>query len=414
MSPAGPGRKEFVNIPVGLVKVASGSDDRAFRGPTVGSQPECTSTRTSRGRLHKRGRRSGGVAAALLPGGGIVEAGEVLMSPWVAAALQILLVFAALALVHVPLGNFMTRMYTSDRDNRVERAFYRVLRIDAKADQRWSTYLISVLAFSVVSILLLWALLSLNHVLPFAFDRPAMPAAQGFNTAVSFVTNTNWQSYSGESALGYTVQAIGLTVQNFLSAGVGMAVVVALIRGFTRTKTDRLGNFWVDLTRTAFRLLLPLSFLAALVLVGAGAIQNLNAPVDAITAAGGTQTIPGGLVASQEAIKELGTNGGGYYNANSAHPFENPNAFINLLEIFLLLVIPFSLPRTFGAMVGNAKQGYAILAAMVVLWTGALVSAIAVENAHPGIALQAAGAATEARRSGSAPRCPRCSRCRQR
>ena len=174
------------------------------------------------------------------------------MSPWVAAALQILLVFAALALVHVPLGNFMARMYTSDRDNRVERAFYRVLRIDAKADQRWSTYLISVLAFSVLSILLLWGLLSLNHVLPFAFDRPAMPAAQGFNTAVSFVTNTNWQSYSGESALGYTVQAIGLTVQNFLSAGVGMAVVVALIRGFTRTKTDRLGNFWVDLTRTSF------------------------------------------------------------------------------------------------------------------------------------------------------------------
>jgi len=317
------------------------------------------------------------------------------MSPWVAAALQILLVFAALALVHVPLGNFMARMYTSDRDNRVERAFYRVLRIDAKADQRWSTYLISVLAFSVVSILLLWALLSLNHVLPFAFDRPAMPAAQGFNTAVSFVTNTNWQSYSGESALGYTVQAIGLTVQNFLSAGVGMAVVVALIRGFTRTKTDRLGNFWVDLTRTAFRLLLPLSFLAALVLVGAGAIQNLNAPVDAITAAGGTQTIPGGLVASQEAIKELGTNGGGYYNANSAHPFENPNAFTNLLEIFLLLVIPFSLPRTFGRMVGNAKQGLVILGVMVFLYLGSLATVLIAENAHPGAGLQVAGAAME-------------------
>ena len=317
------------------------------------------------------------------------------MSPWVAAALQILLVFAALALVHVPLGNFMTRMYTSDRDNRVERAFYRVLRIDAKADQRWSTYLISVLAFSVVSILLLWGLLSLNHVLPFAFDRPAMPAAQGFNTAVSFVTNTNWQSYSGESALGYTVQAIGLTVQNFLSAGVGMAVVVALIRGFTRTKTDRLGNFWVDLTRTAFRLLLPLSFLAALVLVGAGAIQNLNAPVDAITAAGGTQTIPGGLVASQEAIKELGTNGGGYYNANSAHPFENPNAFTNLLEIFLLLVIPFSLPRTFGRMVGNAKQGLVILGVMAFLYLGSLAAVLIAENAHPGAGLQVAGAAME-------------------
>jgi K+-transporting ATPase ATPase A chain len=222
-----------------------------------------------------------------------------------------------------------------------------------------------------------------------------MPAAQGFNTAVSFVTNTNWQSYSGESALGYTVQAIGLTVQNFLSAAVGMAVVAALIRGLVRRQTDRLGNFWVDLTRLSLRLLLPLSLLAALVLMVSGVIQNLNPPTDIATIAGGTQTLPGGLVASQEAIKELGTNGGGYLNANSAHPFENPTAFTNLFEIFLLLAIPFSLPRTFGAMVGNAKQGYAILAAMVVLWTGALVSAIVVENAHPGIALQAAGAATE-------------------
>ena len=222
-----------------------------------------------------------------------------------------------------------------------------------------------------------------------------MPAAQGFNTAVSFVTNTNWQSYSGESALGYTVQAIGLTVQNFLSAAVGMAVVAALIRGLVRRQTDRLGNFWVDLTRISLRLLLPLSFLAALVLVVSGVIQNLNPPTDVATIAGGTQTLPGGLVASQEAIKELGTNGGGYFNANSAHPFENPTAFTNLFEIFLLLAIPFSLPRTFGTMVGNAKQGYAILAAMVVLWAGALVATIALENAHPGVALQAAGAATE-------------------
>ena len=246
-----------------------------------------------------------------------------------------------------------------------------------------------------MSIVLLWGLLSLQQVLPFGFGRPAMPAAQGFNTAVSFVTNTNWQSYSGESALGYTVQAIGLTVQNFLSAGVGMAVVAALIRGFTRRKTDRLGNFWVDLTRTSFRLLLPLSFVAALVLVGAGVIQNLHAPVEAITAAGGNQTLPGGLVASQEAIKELGTNGGGYYNANSAHPFENPNGVTNLFEIFLLLVIPFSLPRTFGRMVGSVKQGVAILSVMVVLYLGSLAAVLLAEHAHGGAALQAAGAAME-------------------
>ncbi len=317
------------------------------------------------------------------------------MSPALAAGLQIALVVAALALVHVPLGDYMARIFTSPRHNRVERGFYRTLRIEASADQRWTTYLLSVLAFSVVSILLLWGLLTIQSWLPFANGTPNMPAAQGFNTAVSFVTNTNWQSYSGESALGYTVQAIGLTVQNFLSAAVGMAVVAALIRGLVRRQTDRLGNFWVDLTRLSLRLLLPLSVLAAIVLMISGVIQNLNPPTDIATITGGTQTLPGGLVASQEAIKELGTNGGGYFNANSSHPFENPSAFTNLFEIFLLLAIPFSLPRTFGTMVGNAKQGYAILAAMVVLWTGALVSAIVVENAHPGIALQAAGAATE-------------------
>jgi K+-transporting ATPase ATPase A chain len=317
------------------------------------------------------------------------------MSPALAAGLQIFLVVAALALVHVPLGDYMARVFTPVRHNRVERGLYRTLRIDASADQRWTTYLVSVLAFSVVSVAVLWSLLSIQSWLPYPNGTPNMPAAQGFNTAVSFVTNTNWQSYSGESALGYTVQAIGLTVQNFLSAAVGMAVVAALIRGLMRRNTDRLGNFWVDLTRISLRLLLPLSVLAALVLVVSGVIQNLNAPTDIATITGGSQTLPGGLIASQEAIKELGTNGGGYLNANSAHPFENPTAFTNLFEIFLLLAIPFSLPRTFGRMVGNTKQGLAILAAMAVLWVGALVATIAVENAHPGVALQAAGAATE-------------------
>ena len=317
------------------------------------------------------------------------------MSAALAAGLQIFLVIAALALVHVPLGDYMARVFTPAKHNRAERGLYRTLRINPSADQRWTTYLVSVLAFSAVSIGLLWVLLSIQSWLPFANDTPNMPAAQGFNTAVSFVTNTNWQSYSGETALGYTIQAIGLTVQNFLSAAVGMAVLAALIRGLTRRNTDRLGNVWVDLTRISLRILLPLSFLAALVLVVSGVIQNLNPPLDVTTIAGGSQTLPGGLIASQEAIKELGTNGGGYLNANSAHPFENPTAFTNLFEIFLLLVIPFSLPQTFGRLVGNTRQGLAILAAMAVLWVGALIATIALENAHPGVALQSAGAATE-------------------
>jgi len=312
-----------------------------------------------------------------------------------AALLQILALVVALAAAHRPLGDYMARTMESPRHTRVERVAYRAFGVDPDADQRWSVYLRAVMAFSIVSIVLLYAILRLQALLPYSLGREGMPSLQALNTAVSFVTNTNWQSYSGESALGYTVQTIGLTVQNFLSAAVGIAVVAALIRGLTRRHTDRLGNFWVDLTRLTLRLLLPLSFLAALVLVISGVIQNLNPPTDVATLAGNTQTLPGGLVASQEAIKELGTNGGGYLNANSAHPFENPSAFTNMFEIFLLLAIPFSLPRTFGTMVGNAKQGYAILAAMVVLWTGALISAIAIENAHPGAALQAAGGSME-------------------
>ncbi len=317
------------------------------------------------------------------------------MSAWLAAALQIAVVVVVLAIIHVPLGDYMAHIFMSKKDSRLEQGFYRVLRIDARADQRWFTYMISVVAFSVVSIVLLWALLSLQGHLPFAFDRPGMPKAQGFNTAVSFVTNTNWQSYSGESALGYTVQALGLTVQNFLSAGVGIVVVVALIRGLVRRNTDRLGNFWVDLTRITLRLVLPVSFVFALVLVLGGVIQNLNDPTTVTTLAGGTQTLPGGLVASQEVIKQFGTNGGGYLNANSGHPFENPNQVTNLLAIILMLAIPFSLPRTFGRMVGSLKQGVAIVITMAILWAGSLAATLGFEEAHRGVALQAAGAAME-------------------
>ncbi len=317
------------------------------------------------------------------------------MSSALAAALQIGLLVVALAVVHVPLGDYLARILTTRHETRAESWFYRILRMESSAEQRWKVYAVSVVAFSAVSIALLWFLLSVQNRLPFANGTPSMPAAQGWNTAVSFVTNTNWQSYSGESALGYSVQAIGLTVENFLSAGVGVAVVAALLRGFMRTGTDRLGNFWVDMTRLMFRLMLPLSVLAAIVLVVSGVVQNLHDPVSVQTLAGGQQTLPGGLVASQEAIKELGTNGGGSFNANSSHPFENPNAFTNLFEIFLLLAIPFSLPRTFGTMVGSLRQGLAILVAMTVLWGLSVAGTLAAENAHRGGALQAAGAAME-------------------
>ena len=209
------------------------------------------------------------------------------------------------------------------------------------------------------------------------------------------MTNTNWQAYSGESTMGHLTQMAGLAVQNFVSAAVGIAVAVALIRGFVRSRTDRLGNFWVDLVRVVVRILLPLAVLAAVVLILTGAVQNLASGTDVTTLVGGSQTIPGGPVASQEAIKELGTNGGGFYNANSSHPFESPTALSNLVENFLLLLIPVSLTRTFGIMVGDKRQGYAILATMAVLW-GVLVTAVTIlEVQHPGTAYQAAGAAME-------------------
>ena len=311
------------------------------------------------------------------------------------AVLQVLVLVLALGLVYRPFGDYMARSLESPRHTRVERGIYRIIGVDSSADQRWSVYLRSVLAFSVVSVLALYALLRLQAYLPYSLGREGMPSLQSLNTAVSFVTNTNWQSYSGEAALGYTAQMAGLAVQNFLSAAVGIAVAVALIRGLARTHTDRLGNFWVDLTRITIRILLPVAVVFGIVLILNGVVQNFAGDTTITTLAGGTQTIPGGPVASQEAIKELGTNGGGFYNANSSHPFENPNGLTNLIEIFLILVIPFSLTRTFGRIVGDLRQGYAILAVMASIWatvTGLLIWA---ELNHAGPALQLAGGAME-------------------
>jgi potassium-transporting ATPase potassium-binding subunit len=317
------------------------------------------------------------------------------MSDTAAGLVQAGLLVVLLAAVHIPLGDYMARIYTSRRHLAVERGAYKVMGVDPEADQRWSGYLRSVLAFSFVSVIFLYAFQRVQQHLWLSLGFPAVKPDQAWNTAASFVTNTNWQSYSGESTMGHLVQMAGLAVQNFASAAVGIAVAIAVVRGFTRSRTDRLGNFWVDLTRGCIRLLLPLSFVFAFVLIIGGAIQNFHGDNTLTTLAGGHQTITGGPVASQEAIKELGTNGGGFYNANSAHPFENPTAWTNLLEIFLLLAIPFSLPRTFGKLVGDKRQGYAILAAMAVIWAGAVFAMTAAEMAHHGTVPSAVGASFE-------------------
>jgi potassium-transporting ATPase potassium-binding subunit len=275
-----------------------------------------------------------------------------------------------LAAIHVPLGDYMYRVYASTKDLRGERVMYRLIGADPKAEQTPGAYARSVLAFSAISVLFLFILQLVQGKLPLHLNGPAtqMTPALAWNTAVSFVTNTNWQAYSGESTQGHLVQMSGLAVQNFVSAAVGMAVAMAFVRGLARRSSGELGNFWVDLVRGSIRILLPLSIIAALILIVGGTIQNFGLHDQVINAlAGGQQTIPGGPVASQEAIKELGTNGGGFFNANSAHPFENPTAWTNWVEIFLLTCIAFSLPRTFGRMIDSRKQGYAIAAAMSVI-----------------------------------------------
>ncbi|MDX3524358.1 potassium-transporting ATPase subunit KdpA [Streptomyces scabiei] len=317
------------------------------------------------------------------------------MGPVLAGVLQLLALMTALALAHAPLGTYMAGVYSSDRHRRVERWAYRCIGADPDTEMRWPAYLRGVLAFSAAGVLFLYLLQRLQGVLPGSPHFDSVGPAQSFNTAVSFVTNTNWQSYYGEQTMGHVVQTAGLAVQNFVSAAVGIAVAVALVRGFARSRTGDLGNFWADLVRGTFRILVPGAAIAAVVLVACGAIQNFSGVHEVGQFTGGAQQWNGGAVASQEAIKELGTNGGGYFNANSAHPFENPTPFTNLFEIFLLLVIPVALTRTFGVMVGSVRQGYAILATMATLWAGFVALMMWTEFAHHGPALQLAGGAME-------------------
>jgi K+-transporting ATPase ATPase A chain len=317
------------------------------------------------------------------------------MSDAAAGWLQFLVLVGALALVHRPLGDWMARVFTTERHWRVERLVYRAVGVDADSEQRWPVYLRSVLAFSAIGVLLLYLLQRVQQWLPLDNGMSPIELSSAWNTAVSFVTNTNWQGYSGESTMSHLVQMAGLAVQNFVSAATGIAVAIAVVRGFARTKADRLGNFWVDLTRAATRILLPISVLGALVLVLGGVVQSLSAGTDATTLAGATQFLPGGPVASQEVIKELGTNGGGFFNANAAHAFEGPTAWVSLFQIFLLLLIPFALPRTFGRMVGDKRQGYAILGVMATLAAGSIALVTWFEARAAGAATQLAGAAME-------------------
>lgn len=288
--------------------------------------------------------------------------------------LQLPFMIALLVAVHVPMGNYMAHTFTTTKHLRVEKAIYRLAGVNPEAQHTWKIYLRNIVALSALSVLGMYIIQRIQQWLPLNLGLGPVSADQAWNTATSFVTNTNWQSYGGEGTMSHLTQMLGQNFQNFISAAVGIVVAIVLTRAIAARETDKLGNFWVDLVRCCLRILLPIAFVAAVLLILGGAIQNFNGPQTVQTLTGGQQTIPGGPVASQEAIKELGTNGGGFFNANSAHPYENPNAWTNMLEIFLILLIPFALPRTYGVMVGDKRQGFAVLGAMAILAIGSLVS----------------------------------------
>jgi K+-transporting ATPase ATPase A chain len=291
--------------------------------------------------------------------------------------LQIAVFFLIILAVAKPMGIFMAKLFEGKKTflhpilRPLETLTYKLVGVNEATEQRWTQYAASLLAFSIFSFLFVYLLQRLQGLLP--LNPQGFGAAQttpdlSFNTAVSFVTNTNWQSYSGESTLSYLVQMAALTVQNFASAAAGIAVAIALVRGFARQQVNSLGNFWVDLTRAVLYILLPISVVAALFLCSQGVIQNLHPYTAAKTLEGAKQVIAQGPVASQEAIKMLGTNGGGFFNANSAHPFENPTPVTNLLEMFLIFVIPAGLTYTFGVMVGDRRQGWTLFSACAVMF----------------------------------------------
>lgn len=318
------------------------------------------------------------------------------MNSALAAGLQIGFVILVLAIAYVPLGDYMARVFTTIKHSFVERSIYRVGRVDPDTEQTWVGYSLSLLGFSFASVIFLYLLQRIQGVLPLSGDLGAVSPAVAFNTAVSFVTNTNWQSYTPETTMTNLTQMVGLAVQNFVSAAVGLAVAVALIRGIARTTAGgELGNFWVDLVRGSLRILLPVSFLVALILLSQGVIQSLYTHFTATALDGTAQQIALAPVASQEAIKEVGTNGGGILAANSAHPFENPTPLSNITEILAILIIPVCLTRTYSTMVGDKRQGLTVLSVMATLFGGMLAFVTWAESSPRGIAAQAAGAMME-------------------
>jgi potassium-transporting ATPase potassium-binding subunit len=314
---------------------------------------------------------------------------------WLQAAAVIVVVVA----LHVPVGDHMARTFSSGRHWRAEVLLYRCCGIDPDADQRWPEYLRSLLAISLAGILVLYLLLRAQRFLPYSLGHPGVSPALAFNTAVSFTTNTSWQNYPGETTLGGLAQAAGLGTEAFLSAAVGLAAALALIRGLVRRETDRVGNCWVDLTRAVTRLLLPLAVVFGIVLAGLGVIESLSGPHVVATLAGGTQQVPGGLVASWEPIKLLSGDGGGFFNANSAHPFENPTPLTNLIEIVAMLLIPVACIRMYGRMVGQRRQGWTLLAVAGVLLAGWIAITMAAESHPAGPAPAAAHAALEGKQT---------------
>ncbi len=300
---------------------------------------------------------------------------------------QFIALVVALVVLAPPLGRYMARVYGDGKapGDRlylpVERFIYRLCGVDEKREQRWAVYAYSLLGFSLVSFLALYLLQRVQGSLPFNPSGMSGVAPHlSFNTAVSFMTNTNWQSYAGESTMSHLTQMTGLAVQNFVSAAAGMAVMAAFIRGIARRRARTLGNFWVDLTRTTLRILLPLALVVAVLLISQGVIQNFHGHTDVTTLEGTTQVLAGGPAASQIAIKQLGTNGGGFFNVNSSHPFENSTPFNNFLETFSIAIIPFALAFTFGHMVKDRRQGRAVFAIMMAIWAVMSIGAMALEG----------------------------------
>jgi potassium-transporting ATPase potassium-binding subunit len=307
--------------------------------------------------------------------------------------LQLTALIALIGITAPPLGRYIAHVYEGGPSRLdwvvgpVERAVYRVCRVDPDREQRWNVYALSLLAFSLVGVVLLYLQQRLQSGLPFnPTGVGAVVPTQAFETTISFVTNTNWQSYYPETTVSHLTQMVGLSVQNFVSAAAGMAVMVALIRGLVRSRSRTIGNFWVDLVRTNLRILLPLALVFALVLGAGGVIQNFGGHDDVTTVAGGEQAIPGGPVASQVAIKQVGTNGGGFFNTNSATPFENPTPFTDFVELYAILLVPFALAFTFGRMVEDRRQGRAVFSIMFVIWLTATLFTVLFEvNGNPGL-----------------------------